>query len=81
MSKKIFQFLILCGLTASMNEAMAQATLGKAATKCEKACIKLTHHWKNKLLGEEYKGQIDSTSNQIGNIYSACLNNCTNLMK
>ena len=38
MRKKIFQVLILCGLAASMDRAMAQATFGEEAPACDVAC-------------------------------------------
>jgi len=77
MTKKIFQVMILCGLTASMNEAMAKAAVGKDATNCDVACNALVMYWESKLTDFE----VESTKKQIHKIYHACIKNCKNPKK
>ncbi|MBP9693006.1 MAG: hypothetical protein KBD90_06760 [Alphaproteobacteria bacterium] len=75
MRKKIFQVMILCGLSASMNEAMAKESkpIPLDASPCHWACFKLAVDWKTS--GAAKQG-VECKSADCTGIYEGCYNDC-----
>lgn len=76
MRKKIFQIMILGGLAASMNEAMAQTNPTLTPTTvspCHFACFKLALLWKD---SEAAKEGVECKSADCTGVYEGCYNDC-----
>lgn len=74
MHKKIFQVMILCGLSASMNEAMAMEDAPAKSPACQVACNALVMYWNNALT-KEFKN-VECKSTQCTDLYESCYNDC-----